>query len=560
MLRARVGCKVLLRPRFLRPIQRVPLQTRKFCQPPSGKPTKSAEEIAKILQTALQSRPLQQLIEDESAINDIAKEVGLKPSEIKSFFLDYAVAQQKTTTELYAARMELLQREEKDKKLKELDPENNFFENPTNLWWLGLLFIAYIAWKRGKNRPVQDVDPAEQVFSPLTVGRIGYYPSRFASRLAGSLVNFQFWPFFQGPFILLFARVFGCDLTEQTLPYTEYKSLGDFFKRHLKEGVRPLDPEAQLVCPVDGRVVEYGILDNDHPMIEQCKGINFAASDFLGKDSPLFEVLKKHKAGIDNTEDGLEKKLYYCVIYLAPGDYHGYHSPVEWTIKQRTHFPGHLFPVANWAVKFIRGLFAMNERVVLEGTWKHGFFAYSTIGAYNVGSMTLDFEPDFATNLSSQTATSPPVKRTYDDDGLKIRAGDNIGFFNLGSSVIMVFESTPILFMVPRGTHTKLGTILTKELTPEMAEEHKQRLKERTELIEAEAAESKRLFEESKLRAKNEQTLVERAIQGEYPPPPPKQYLDNPVHGVPVDPPNRGGTPPNRSGPPPNRDGPPPNR
>jgi phosphatidylserine decarboxylase len=48
--------------------------------------------------------------------------------------------------------------------------------------------------------------------------------------------------------------------------------------------------------------------------------------------------------------------------------------------------------VASFAVKFIKGLFAMNERVVLNGEWKHGFFSYSPVGAYNVGSMTLNCE------------------------------------------------------------------------------------------------------------------------------------------------------------------------
>ena len=35
-----------------------------------------------------------------------------------------------------------------------------------------------------------------------------------------------------------------------------------------------------------------------------------------------------------------DKCLYHCVIYLAPGDYHGFHSPTEWTVSYRRHFPG----------------------------------------------------------------------------------------------------------------------------------------------------------------------------------------------------------------------------
>lgn len=40
------------------------------------------------------------------------------------------------------------------------------------------------------------------------------------------------------------------------------------------------------------------------------------------------------------TREGNE--LYHCVIYLAPGDYHCFHSPTDWTVSHRRHFPGRL--------------------------------------------------------------------------------------------------------------------------------------------------------------------------------------------------------------------------
>jgi phosphatidylserine decarboxylase len=39
-----------------------------------------------------------------------------------------------------------------------------------------------------------------------------------------------------------------------------------------------------------------------------------------------------------------DKKLYHVVIYLAPGDYHGIHTPVDMTVTHRRHFPGNLPP------------------------------------------------------------------------------------------------------------------------------------------------------------------------------------------------------------------------
>lgn len=86
------------------------------------------------------------------------------------------------------------------------------------------------------------------------------------------------------------------------------------------------------------------------------------------------------------------KKLFHIIIYLAPGDYHRYHSPADWTVTKRNHFPGELLSVAPAVAEMIAGLFSYNERVVLLGSWKHGFFSYSAVGAYNVGSILINFD------------------------------------------------------------------------------------------------------------------------------------------------------------------------
>ena len=34
------------------------------------------------------------------------------------------------------------------------------------------------------------------------------------------------------------------------------------------------------------------------------------------------------------------KGLFYCVLYLRPGDYHRIHSPADWNVLVRRHFSG----------------------------------------------------------------------------------------------------------------------------------------------------------------------------------------------------------------------------
>lgn len=53
---------------------------------------------------------------------------------------------------------------------------------------------------------------------------------------------------------------------------------------------------------------------------------------------------------------------------------------------------GELLTVAPWAVKKLPGVFALNERTALLGRWTHGFFSYTAVGAFNVGSIQLSFD------------------------------------------------------------------------------------------------------------------------------------------------------------------------
>lgn len=153
--------------------------------------------------------------------------------------------------------------------------------------------------------------------------------------------------------------------------------------------------------------------------------------------------------------------LYYMVVYLAPGDYHRFHSPVSWVVSSRRHFAGELYSVSPYLVKTLPGLFALNERVVLLGRWRHGFFSYTPVGATNVGSIVVNFDAELRTNsLTTDTAADREAERAQKRGkaysgyaeanysgasqvlgGHALRRGEEMGGFKLGSTIVMVFEA-----------------------------------------------------------------------------------------------------------------------
>ena len=153
--------------------------------------------------------------------------------------------------------------------------------------------------------------------------------------------------------------------------------------------------------------------------------------------------------------------LYYIVVYLAPGDYHRFHSPTSWVVERRRHFAGELYSVSPYLQRTLPGLFTLNERVVLLGRWRWGFFSFTPVGATNVGSIKINFDSELRTNsLTTDTAADRAAEEalergepysgfaeaTYAQSsrllgGHALRKGEEMGGFQLGSSIVLVFEA-----------------------------------------------------------------------------------------------------------------------
>ncbi|KAL8216426.1 hypothetical protein R6Q57_023263 [Mikania cordata] len=298
-------------------------------------------------------------------------------------------------------------------------------------------------------------------------------PLRFISRFWGFLSSTEL-PVWLRPYAhRAWARAFHSNLEEVALPLDQYASVKDFFVRSLKEGCRPVDTDQHsLISPVDGTIVRVGEL-KEGVMIEQVKGFSYSVSSLLGAGSffPLMAAKDIHQHDGSQQENNIRdestrswwrislaspklressssrpmKGLFYCVIYLRPGDYHRIHSPVDWNVLLRRHFSGRLYPVNERATRTIKNLYVENERVILEGKWQEGYIAMAAVGATNIGSIELFIEPSLRTNQPRKKLlqSEAPEERVYEPEGtgVLLKKGDQVGVFNMGSTVVLVFQA-----------------------------------------------------------------------------------------------------------------------
>lgn len=215
--------------------------------------------------------------------------------------------------------------------------------------------------------------------------------------------------------VRFFVGTYDIDVDAAGKPLEAYPSIGHFFIRDLAEGLRPI--EGDFVSPVDGKLRNFGVVTDG--LLEQVKGKTYTVASFLGD-----EVAAKRYV------DGA-----FFNLYLSPQDYHHVHSPVSGGIEASIHIPGKLWPVNDWSLANVDELFSVNERIVTYIESNLGRVAVVMIGATNVGKISVVYD-DIISNRPRKHRTTP---RTYDPP-FPIAAGDRLGTFHMGSSVVMLIE------------------------------------------------------------------------------------------------------------------------
>lgn len=239
------------------------------------------------------------------------------------------------------------------------------------------------------------------------------------SRAFGKFASYAFPSFIQMAINKSYVKAMGVDLMNFH-PASHYHTLNALFTRELLyQRDMPKDPSV-IVSPADSLVTELGDLKESTAL--QIKDFKYCIKELLTQ-----HISDAHK---ERVLDGT-----FINFYLSPKDYHRYHVPMDMRVTKVIHVPGLLYPVNFTYLRKVHSLFVKNERVILECFDNSGKLFYMVlVGALNVGKMTLSFEPSIETNIDTSKL------KVFEYSDVRLKKGDELGMFKMGSTVVMLFE------------------------------------------------------------------------------------------------------------------------
>jgi phosphatidylserine decarboxylase len=229
------------------------------------------------------------------------------------------------------------------------------------------------------------------------------------------------------------------DAVEKSVP-DEFATFNDFFIRELVSGARPVDAASDsVVSPADGTVSAAGKIERGR--IFQAKGLYYTLTDLLATD-------------IDDAENFVDGA--FATIYLAPSDYHRVHSPLAGELVAARYVPGDLFSVNDATVSYLPNLFTRNERLICHLETDSGPIVVILVGALNVGSISTRWSGDLRPR---KNGVVDDIDIAHQGVSTRLEKGDLIGWFNMGSTVILLLPpaSSAQFSALTSGTKVKMG-------------------------------------------------------------------------------------------------------
>lgn len=265
--------------------------------------------------------------------------------------------------------------------------------------------------------------------------------SSLASRIFGVFAKTPFPSPLQSLINRAYVKGLGLDMGEFR-PAKTYKSLNKLFTRAL-EHPRSLEGDIEdLISPCDAKVSAFGVIENNTAL--QIKKMPYSINSLLGD-----YILLKSKKGLEGGG--------FVNLYLSPKDYHRYHAPCRMKILEAHYIPGSLYPVNFTWLHKKAGLFCENERVVLvcENPFKVRFYLVF-IGALNVGKMVFGFDERIQTNARQLK------QQYYTYNNLWCERGDELGRFEMGSTIVILWEKDGFTCKVECEECVRFGQLLAK--------------------------------------------------------------------------------------------------
>ena len=276
----------------------------------------------------------------------------------------------------------------------------------------------------------------------LTVLSQYVLPKQALTRLAGRIASRE-----RGDtttaLIRWFVNKYKVDMSEAAEPdIGQYRSFNDFFTRALKPGARPL-AQAELVCPVDGAISQFGPISGDQ--LFQAKGHRYSTTALVGGDAALAQQFQNGS---------------FATLYLSPRDYHRIHMPCDGTLQRMVYVPGDLFSVNPATARGVPGLFARNERLVCVFEHQGRPWVLVLVGATIVGSMATVWH-----GVVQRSRQGGVREWDYQGQGLCLTQGQEMGRFLLGSTVVMLFPEGPLRFHAAwqPGGAIRMGEVMAQQ-------------------------------------------------------------------------------------------------
>lgn len=243
-------------------------------------------------------------------------------------------------------------------------------------------------------------------------------PQHAYTRLMGRLAECR-WPWLKNWMINTFIRRYKVNMQEAVIENpADFPTFNQFFTRHLKPELRPIISGAnQIACPVDGYTSQLGQIKRES--LFQAKGHDYDLTSLLGGDKTLAEPFINGQ---------------FATLYLAPSNYHRIHMPISGSLRETIYVPGTLFSVNQLTAATVPNLFTRNERLVCLFDSEAGPMAIILVGAMIVGKIRTIWD----TSPASKVLTRKTIRNVH------LEKGEELGHFELGSTVIMLFGENKV--------------------------------------------------------------------------------------------------------------------